>query len=65
MVIKLEIFQFNVMSAVKFIIYFFIGQIFDAMYQSRFLVCNAKMVRLSRAEAEEFYAEHVGKPFFE
>ncbi|KAJ8030183.1 Nucleoside diphosphate kinase 7 [Holothuria leucospilota] len=41
------------------------GQIFDAIYQSRFLVCNAKMVRLSRAEAEKFYAEHVGKPFFD
>lgn len=41
------------------------GQIFDAIYQSRFLVCNAKMVRLSRTEAEEFYAEHVGKPFFD
>ncbi|XP_071839564.1 nucleoside diphosphate kinase homolog 7-like isoform X2 [Apostichopus japonicus] len=41
------------------------GQIFNAIYQSRFLVCNAKMVRLTRGEAEEFYAEHVGKAFFD
>lgn len=42
-----------------------IGFIIDTIYQNDFIICNMKMVSLSRREAEEFYGEHVGKPFFE
>ncbi|XP_033103632.1 nucleoside diphosphate kinase 7-like [Anneissia japonica] len=42
-----------------------VGAIFDMIYKSNFLVSNAKMVTLSAAEAERFYQEHVGKPFFD
>lgn len=42
-----------------------VGPIFDMTYEAGFLVTNAKMTRLSRNAAEEFYAEHVGKPFYE
>lgn len=35
------------------------------IYEAGFLVVNAKMTRLPRGAAEEFYAEHVGKPFYD
>ncbi|XP_072179883.1 nucleoside diphosphate kinase homolog 7-like [Diadema setosum] len=41
------------------------GPIIDAIYDGGFLVVNTKMTRLSRSDAEEFYAEHVGKPFYD
>ena len=33
--------------------------------QQGFNIADAKMVQLSREQAEGFYAEHQGKPFFE
>jgi len=40
------------------------GSIIDMIHQEGFLICQAKMVRLSRDEASKFYAEHQGKPFY-
>lgn len=42
-----------------------VGFIIDTIYQNDFVICNMKMVSLTRSEAEEFYGEHFGKPFFE
>ncbi|KAM7444388.1 Nucleoside diphosphate kinase 7 [Porites harrisoni] len=40
------------------------GSIIDMIHQEGFLICRAKMVRLSSSEASRFYAEHQGKPFY-
>lgn len=40
------------------------GTIIDMIQQDGFIICQAKMVQLSRAEASHFYAEHSSKPFF-
>ena len=42
-----------------------IGAILARFEQQGFNIAAAKMVLLSREEAEGFYAEHQGKPFFE
>ena len=42
-----------------------IGKIYDRFESSGFHIVAAKMRRLSRAEAEGFYAAHKGKPFFD
>ena len=42
-----------------------IGAILARFEQQGFKVIAAKMVQLSREQAEGFYAEHQGKPFFE
>lgn len=42
-----------------------IGAIFARLEQQGFSIVAAKMVRLSKKQAEGFYAEHQGKPFFE
>ena len=42
-----------------------IGAILARFDQQGFKVIAAKMVQLSREQAEGFYAEHQGKPFFE
>ena len=41
-----------------------IGQIYARFEKAGLKVIAAKMVRLSRAEAEGFYAVHKGRPFF-
>ncbi|XP_065056244.1 nucleoside diphosphate kinase homolog 7-like [Rhopilema esculentum] len=41
------------------------GEIINIIQSEEFVICQAKMVQLSRREAMEFYAEHEGKPFFE
>eukprot|EP00744_Colponema_vietnamica_P001880 GILI01003054.1.p1 GENE.GILI01003054.1~~GILI01003054.1.p1 ORF type:complete len:376 (+),score=110.48 GILI01003054.1:153-1280(+) len=41
-----------------------IGKIVDAIYRDGFVISKLKMVRLTPADAQEFYAEHQGKPFF-
>ena len=41
-----------------------LGEIFDAITREKFIICNAKMLQLTRKQAEEFYNEHSGKPFF-
>ncbi|XP_058960301.1 nucleoside diphosphate kinase homolog 7-like [Pocillopora verrucosa] len=40
------------------------GNIIDIIHGEGFLICQAKMVRLTRHEASLFYSEHKGKPFF-
>ena len=42
-----------------------IGAILARLEQQGFTIVAAKMVRLSKKQAEGFYAEHQGKPFFE
>lgn len=42
-----------------------IGAILARFEQQGFNIADAKMVQLSREQAEGFYAEHQGKPFFE
>ena len=42
-----------------------IGAILARFEQQGFNIAAAKMVQLSREQAEGFYAEHQGKPFFE
>lgn len=41
------------------------GPIIDAISTGGFNITNAKMTRLSRGDAEAFYAEHSGKPFYD
>lgn len=41
-----------------------IGQIYGRFEQAGLRIIAAKMVRLSREQAEGFYAEHKGRPFF-
>jgi nucleoside-diphosphate kinase len=41
-----------------------IGQIYARFEQAGLRIVAAKMLRLSREQAEGFYAEHKGRPFF-
>ena len=41
-----------------------IGQIYSRFEAAGLRIVAAKMVRLSREQAEGFYAEHKGRPFF-
>jgi len=41
-----------------------IGQIYTRFEQAGLRIVAAKMLRLSRVQAEGFYAEHKGRPFF-
>jgi nucleoside-diphosphate kinase len=41
-----------------------IGQIYARFEQAGLRIVAAKMLRLSRTQAEGFYAEHKGRPFF-
>lgn len=41
-----------------------IGQIYSRFEQAGLRIVAAKMLRLSRNQAEGFYAEHKGRPFF-
>ncbi len=42
-----------------------IGAIYARFESAGFIIVAAKMVRLSHEQAEGFYAEHRGKPFFD
>ena len=42
-----------------------IGEVYRRFEQAGLRIIAARMKRLSQAEAEGFYAEHKGKPFFE
>lgn len=42
-----------------------IGEILARFEQSGLVIVAAKMLHLSREQAEGFYAEHKGRPFFE
>lgn len=41
-----------------------VGQIFERVAREGFLISQARMLQLSQKDAQEFYAEHEGKPFF-
>lgn len=41
------------------------GDIVDRIISEGFIICNARMVQLSRDDAATLYAEHEGKEFFE
>lgn len=41
------------------------GQIVDRILKAGFRIVAARLVQLSRAEAESFYAVHRGKPFYQ
>lgn len=41
-----------------------IGQIYSRFEQAGLRIVAARMLRLSRSQAEGFYAEHKGRPFF-
>ena len=41
-----------------------IGEIYSRFEKNGLSIVAAKMLRLSQAEAEGFYAEHKGRPFF-
>ena len=40
------------------------GEILEVICQEDFIICSAKMLRLTRKQAEQFYIEHIDKPFF-
>eukprot|EP01017_Pseudomicrothorax_dubius_P021420 TRINITY_DN2308_c0_g1_i2.p1 TRINITY_DN2308_c0_g1~~TRINITY_DN2308_c0_g1_i2.p1 ORF type:complete len:187 (-),score=44.58 TRINITY_DN2308_c0_g1_i2:700-1260(-) len=42
-----------------------IGKIVDAIERTGFIISNLKMTKMTLRDAQEFYAEHRGKPFFE
>lgn len=42
-----------------------IGNILQIIQDSGLSISNLKMTRLRRADAQAFYAEHQGKPFFD
>ncbi|CAD5118190.1 DgyrCDS6915 [Dimorphilus gyrociliatus] len=41
-----------------------VGAIMDLIQQNGFLICNLKMLNLTKDEAATFYTEHRSKPFF-
>jgi len=42
-----------------------VGEILKRIEAENFRICGLKMLHLSKAQAEGFYAVHRGKPFFE
>ena len=45
--------------------YISMGKILDAVAAADLIVAQARMVKLTPRQAQAFYAEHVGKPFFD
>lgn len=41
-----------------------IGKIINMIEEDGFTISNIKMAKFTRQDAENFYAEHRGKPFF-
>ncbi len=42
-----------------------VGRVLTRVEDEKFTIRQARQLRLTRDEAERFYAEHVGRPFFE
>ncbi len=40
------------------------GKIYDRILDAKFKILGAKLIRMTLAQAEEFYAVHTGKPFY-
>lgn len=45
--------------------YMHIGKVFMEIEKNDFKISNVRMTKMTKKDAEEFYGEHVGKPFFE
>ncbi len=41
------------------------GKIYDRILAAGFTILGAKLIRMTKAQAEGFYAVHKGKPFYE
>lgn len=44
--------------------YLNIGKIINMIEEDGFTISNMKMTRFTEQDAQQFYAEHKGKPFF-
>ena len=44
--------------------YLEIGRILNAIEEEGFTISNLKMARMTQQDAEKFYADHKGKPYF-
>ena len=40
------------------------GKIYDRILEKNFKILGAKLIRMTLAQAEGFYAVHIGKPFY-
>ena len=40
------------------------GKIYDRILDAKFKILGAKLIRMTLAQAEGFYAVHIGKPFY-
>eukprot|EP00331_Platyophrya_macrostoma_P015880 CAMPEP_0176472858 /NCGR_PEP_ID=MMETSP0127-20121128/41985_1 /TAXON_ID=938130 /ORGANISM="Platyophrya macrostoma, Strain WH" /LENGTH=280 /DNA_ID=CAMNT_0017867791 /DNA_START=41 /DNA_END=879 /DNA_ORIENTATION=- len=61
---KFEVKRGRTFAMIKPDAYTSIGKIIDIIEQSGFVIGNLKMAKLTLGDAQEFYAEHKGKPFF-
>merc|ERR1719482_1822585 len=61
---ELEENKSRTLALVKPDAYQHLGKIICEVYKMGFVISQMKMVKLTRADAEEFYAAHRGEPFF-
>ena len=45
-------------------VYLNIGKIISMIEESNFTISNLKMFKMRNQDAEQFYGEHEGKPFY-
>jgi len=62
---KFEVQRGRTFAMIKPSSYTHIGKIIDIVEQNGFVIGNLKMTKMTLADAQEFYAEHKGKPFFD
>ena len=43
----------------------YLGKIYDRIIADNFTILGAKIIHMSKAQAQEFYSVHKGKPFYE
>ena len=43
----------------------YLGKIYDRIIAANFTILGAKIIHMSKAQAQEFYSVHKGKPFYE
>jgi len=60
----LEVKKERTFAMIKPDCYLHIGKILDIIENSGFVIGNIRMAKMSLADAEEFYGEHKGKPFY-
>ena len=59
------LFKIRTFAMIKPDSYLNIGRIINCVEEAGFTIGNLKMAKMSRQEAELFYSEHKGKPFFD